>query len=337
MNLAMHNFDRDRKYFFLAVNTGFTENRLPDARCLDFYRIRSGHGLHCSIVGNVVIPNGTGTNDVSSGISADRAWHSLADVISEQGAIAGIQLASTWNGYKGMVSFVPPKDADPVSTYLKIASEISEEEIRNVFAELTRGTELAIDAGFRHIQLHAAHGYLFNLLLDSHFSPYAELALQLTSKWAEEIAASQSESSIRFSMWSGDPVFDQSRQKQIADDLILINVNYLDVSAGFYNVDKKLIYPSTADLLSERVDATMSIASENARTNFILSGKSSRAWDTSLPKNIHIGICRDLIANPNFLRDRDNGCKNCMKCHYFSRGQDSLTCGQWETSEVAAI
>lgn len=333
----MHNYEENRKYFFLAVNTGFTEHGLPDARCRDFYRLRSGHGLYCSIVGNVVIPNGRATNDVSSKISSSRAWHSLADVITGQGAIAGIQLASTWNGYKGMKAFVPQAGADPARAYLEIASTISEKGTRDAFAALTQGTELAIEAGFRHIQLHAAHGYLFNLLLDRHFSVHAELALQLACKWAKDVAASQSESSIRFSLWSGSSMIDQHRKKQIIDDLTVVGVKYFDVSAGFYNINKQLIYPSTVALLSARVDATVSIAAQHANTSFILSGKSAYAWDSSLPTNIHIGICRDLIANPNFLRDRGNGCTSCMKCHYFSRGEASLTCARWGQNADATL
>jgi NADPH2 dehydrogenase len=37
-----------------------------------------------------------------------------------------------------------------------------------------------------------------------------------------------------------------------------------------------------------------------------------------------------LIANPDYLRDKDNGCINAMKCHYYSRGEAHLTCGRWE-------
>jgi 2,4-dienoyl-CoA reductase-like NADH-dependent reductase (Old Yellow Enzyme family) len=173
--------------------------------------------------------------------------------------------------------------------------------------------------------------------LDRHFSVHAELAFQLACKWAKDVAASQSESSIRFSLLSGSSTIDQNRKMHIIDDLAAVGVKYLDVSAGFYNVNKKLIYPSTATLLAERVNATVRIASEYANSNFILSGKSAYAWDSSLPTNIHIGICRDLIANPNFLRDRGNGCTNCMKCHYFSRGEVSLACARWGQNVDATL
>jgi hypothetical protein len=45
--------------------------------------------------------------------------------------------------------------------------------------------------------------------------------------------------------------------------------------------------------------------------------------------NVHPGLCRDLIANPRFLDDRSDGCKNSGKCHYHTRGAGSVTCPRW--------
>src|SRR6266508_1789234 len=115
----MPNSDTGRKYFFLAVNTGFVEDGLPDARCRAFYRERSRHGLHCAIVGNVTTPGGTGSNDVCAEISAATEWHQLAEAIADEGALAGIQLASAWRGYCGMRRFVPRVGEDPVTEYRK--------------------------------------------------------------------------------------------------------------------------------------------------------------------------------------------------------------------------
>ena len=110
-------------------------------------------------------------------------------------------------------------------------------------------------------------------------------------------------------------------------------VNYLDVSSGFYDVNKRLIYPSLARLLQERRLETVALANRHTNTRFIYSGKSMRGSEAELPRNVHIGICRDLIANPDFLRDRDGGCINMMKCHWYSRGSDRINCGRWEADE----
>ena len=142
------------------------------------------------------------------------------------------------------------------------------------------------------------------------------------------------ESSLRFSLWTGHPSIDKHGQSQFIEIIVSLPVDYLDVSAGFYNVDKRLIYPTLPDVLSSRRTGTLDLARRYPHIQFIMSGKSSGAWDPSLPANVHVGICRDLIANPNFLRDRDQGCNDCMKCHYFSRGQSYLTCGRWTYPRV---
>lgn len=325
----MQSYVESRRYFFLAVNTGFTANGLPDERCKQFYHARSGNGLHCSIVGNVVTPKGLGTNDVCSEISESSAWQELATAISSRGALAGIQLSSTWEGYQGNRKFVPRAGDKPLDEYRTIGSSITSQQVVAAFDALNRGTELAIKAGFRHIQLHAAHGYLFNVMIDRRLSAYADLAQRLISRWAEDLASDKIETSIRFSMWSGDQVFDQDRSEYFADEIARLPVSYIDVSAGFYNINKRLIYPSTELELKDRTDSTLSIARRNHFQNFIISGKSNVAWNSSIPKNVHIGICRDLIANPNYLAVKSDGCETCMKCHYFSRKEAHIHCGKW--------
>ncbi len=96
----------DRKFFFLPVNTGFGINGEPDNKLIDFYKKRSGNSIHCSIVGNIVIPNGFGSNNQCLFISQSDKWKQLSSAINENGTIAGIQLSSTWPDYKGNRGFV---------------------------------------------------------------------------------------------------------------------------------------------------------------------------------------------------------------------------------------
>lgn len=326
-----------KRYFFLAVNTGLMSNGLPDARCRDFYRARSGNGLHCAIVGNVVTPNGFGSNDVCSKISGDSAWGNLAEAISEQGAIAGIQLSSTWTGYCGITKFVPKSRDEQAAVYQSLASSLTKSDAIAAFDSLRHGTELAVKAGFRHVQLHAAHGYLFNMLVDRRFSHHADFAIREIESWACELKSIEVETSIRFSMWTGHQAFDHVHPSKFTDEIASLSVDYLDASVGFYNLDKRLIYPSTSQILAERVAATLAIAKRHPNTKLILSGMSSHAWDSELPDNVEIGICRDLIANPNFMRERKNGCTTCMKCHYFSRGFSHISCGHWSNDSAQSV
>jgi NADPH2 dehydrogenase len=104
----------------------------------------------------------------------------------------------------------------------------------------------------------------------------------------------------------------------------------VDASSGYYNIDKRLIYPSVAAILDERRTDTAALASRHPAVQFILSGRASSAVH-AFPPNVHLGLCRDLIANPQFLDDPSRGCLNSGKCHYYSRGTGSVICPRWLT------
>jgi NADPH2 dehydrogenase len=329
MSGDMRNCDVERrKYFFLAVNTGLVIDALPDERCRTFYRERSGPEVYCAIVGNVVIPSGSPSNNVCSFISDSPTWKDLASAITEQGTIAGIQLSSTWEGYKGIRKFA--STAGGITGYVDAAQSISRKQIIQTLDGLERGTEHAVNAGYRHIQLHAAHGYLFNLLLDYRFSPMLDFVARHIERWASELHKIGVETSLRVSFGTGDKEYDLVDGGRALDSMVSYSVDYIDLSHGFYNVDKRLIYPSTPKILAERSKINLAVAKKYPDKNFILSGKSALAWESVLPNNINIGICRDLIANPDFIKTRQNGCANCMTCHYFSLGRSDLNCGRWK-------
>lgn len=320
----------NRKYFFLAVNTGYTDDGLPNSQCRSFYSERSGNGLYCTIVGNVVIPNGAATNTSCSYISTDAEWGYLAKAIDESGAKPGIQLAATWDGYEGNRKFIPGDRDQSLQQYEAAASELTENTLTRTIEGLNKGSDLAIEHGFQHIQIHAAHGYLFNLLLDPRFSSLATQTGEAISSWAERMRSKGIETSLRFSMRTGHPKLDEEDKYELLDHIATIPVDYLDASEGFYNLDKRLIYPSSLAITEARMTLTSHYARRYPHISFIASGKLASLAEEAMPSNVHIGLCRDLIANPNFLLHKVNGCSDKMKCHYFSRGESKLTCGKWE-------
>lgn len=318
----------NRRIFFLAVNTGYTKNGIPERRFSDFYSERSGRGLHCAIVGNVAIPNGFGTNNSTPRIERNKIWHEIAGSISDKGSLPGIQLSTTWENYTGARKFIARTPTEQLDLYRYVASKFDKDHIKKQFLSLEKATRIAIDSGFKHIQLHAAHGYFFNLILDKRFSIYHDLAIELTQEWLVSTRQANIETSVRISTVTGADEFDQ-KESSFLEEIISIPFEYHDISEGFYNINKKLIYPSIKNILVDRINRNIEIAVNYPKNNFIASGKSHALKQKNLPKNIHIGICRDLIANANFLYEQDKGCKNKMKCHYYSRGQSSMTCGLW--------
>jgi len=201
---------------------------------------------------------------------------------------------------------------------------------------LDEGTEIAVGAGFRHIQVHSAHGYLFSLLVDDRLNPDASQVRQWLAEWAKRWSAAGIETSIRISLRTGDSEFDQVGRHDFHRQIAVLGFDFVDVSSGFYNIDKRLIYPGRPEVIRARRDETTELANRFPEQRFILSGRALLELETDLPPNIHIGLCRDLIANPDYLKDRGKGCMNSGKCHYFSRRADHITCTQWLQWERAS-
>ena len=132
-----------------------------------------------------VVPEGRISPDDSGLWSAAHAaaFAPIVDFIHAQGSIAAIQLAhagrkastrAPWDpagpgraiapdeprGWQVVApSALPFRDGDPVPHAL------TEAELDDVVATFVRGARFALDAGFRVIELHMAHGYLLNEFL----------------------------------------------------------------------------------------------------------------------------------------------------------------------------
>lgn len=319
-----------RLKFFVGLNTGYVVNGSPDARMIEFYQRRSSNDLFCAVVGNVVIPRWYGTNSNTPCISRDSRWHDLASAISNRGTLPGIQLAAVWESYFGERSFRPPNGRNLIEYSRDIARRIGIKGIRFAMQSLEEAASLAIEAGFRHLQIHAAHGYLFNLLADDRINSNAAETLFLINNWVNKHSNSCIETSIRISLKSGDTTFDTDGNHRFYSQIVEIPFDFIDISSGFYNINKQLIYPGRPDLLRDRRLETIHLARRFPDRNFIISGRALVHPEHDLPSNLHIGLCRDLIANPDYLRDSSRHCKNHGKCHYYSRGENSLTCAQWK-------
>lgn len=319
----------DKRIFFLGVNTGYITDGLPDSRYVEFYRQRSSRALHCAIIGNVVVPRGFGSNAATPMITADPVWSEVAAVIAASGSLPGIQLATSWSGYAGTPKFIGGNPAQVIADARSLVDGLGREGIAAAVEAFDEAASIAVDHGFRHVQLHAAHGYLLSLLIDRRINPRNEETLEPLSRLAERLASSAIETSIRISLITGDPYFDAVGAAGFQDRVAALPFDFIDLSSGFYNIDKRLIYPSRPEVITDRRSMTVEVARRHADRKFILSGRAMQAYGL-LPDNLHVGLCRDLIANPSFLAQIDKGCQNRSKCHYFSRGEQSLRCALWD-------
>ncbi|PST84849.1 NADPH dehydrogenase NamA [Pedobacter yulinensis] len=106
-------------------------------------------------------------------------FREICTFINDQGSVAGIQLAHA--GRKA--SFMPPWEGDeqvmsgpgswqtvapsplPFKPQHKTPVELDDQEIARITTDFVRAAERALAAGFRVIEIHAAHGYLVHQFL----------------------------------------------------------------------------------------------------------------------------------------------------------------------------
>lgn len=327
----------DRRTFFLGVNTGYVTAGLPDDRFVEFYKSRASSHLHCAIVGNVVVPGGFGSNAATPTLTDNVVWEQVATAIAAQGTVPGIQLATAWEGYKGSRKFVGQAGDQVINTARALVHTMGRDGIEDILDTFDSAAQMARDHGYGHVQVHAAHGYFLSLLVDARIYAEAEHVLDRLAAMATRLATDGCESSIRISLKTGDAAFDADGREEFQDRIAALPFDFFDLSSGFYNIDKRLIYPSLSHIRSERLAESLSVAARHPAKAFILSGRAAHVAPASLPLNVHIGLCRDLIANPNFLTDPARGCCGKNKCHYFSRGAEHLTCALWEQDIVHPV
>jgi NADPH2 dehydrogenase len=324
---------RDRLVFLLAINTGFVTGGVPDDRYIDFYRRRSSPQLHSAIIGNVIVPGGYASNDATPTLSSARVWAEVARVIRDGGSLPGIQLGTAWAGYTGSRSFLSAKRHEVIAEARRLVASLGREGLGEVLDSFDKATIVAVGHGFTHVQVHAAHGYLPSLMVDRRINPDASWAIDRLASLGERLRGQKIETSIRISLRTGDSDFDSAGTADLQDELAALPFDFVDLSSGFYNINKRLIYPARPDDLDARLHETLAVAYRHPGRAFILSGRAMSQSTADLPPNIHLGLCRDLIANPRFLSEPMNGCQNHGKCHYYSRGSAHVTCPRWTETE----
>ena len=221
-------------------------------------RAVGGAGL-VIVEASAVSPEGRIT-DWDSGIWSERhaeAFRPIVEFIHAQGSIAGIQIAHAgrkastaqpWNGGAVIAegphawtpvapSAIPFRDGDPVPHALTI------EEIDEVVAQFVRSAELSLQAGFKALEIHAAHGYLLHEFLsplcnvrDDEYGGSLENRMRLTLRVAREVRAAWPDELplfVRISAtdWAKGG-WDLEQSIELAKRLRALGVDLIDCSSG---------------------------------------------------------------------------------------------------------
>lgn len=143
----------------------------PTAEQINLYRRWAEGGLAVSIVGEVQGTPGYAEkpgNLVLNEVSDVGQFRDLAERGSRNGALLWLQL-----GHAGALAYAPtsnPKGPSALDVPGLRCAEMSESEIRQVPKDFARTAQLAQQAGFGGVQIHAAHGFLLSQFLSPLFN-----------------------------------------------------------------------------------------------------------------------------------------------------------------------
>ncbi|HEX2833478.1 MAG TPA: NADH:flavin oxidoreductase/NADH oxidase [Thermoanaerobaculia bacterium] len=170
------------------------------------------------------------------------AFRPIVEFIHAQGSVAGIQIAHAgrkastevpWRGGRAIVdgphswttlapSAIPFREGDPPP------HPLTADEIEEVIAQFVRATKLALRAGFRVLELHAAHGYLLHQFL----SP-------LCNKRDDEYGGSL-ENRMRFTL----RITDACRREWPEELPLFVRISATDWAEGGWNLEQSIVLAS---------------------------------------------------------------------------------------------
>jgi 2,4-dienoyl-CoA reductase-like NADH-dependent reductase (Old Yellow Enzyme family) len=185
------------------------------------------------------------------------AFARIVEFIHAQGSVAGIQLAHAgrkastekpWRGGRAIAdgphswtpvapSSIPYRAGDPIPHALSSA------EIDEVIAQFARAAQLALRAGFRVVEIHAAHGYLLHEFLsplsntrDDDYGGALENRMRLTLRVAQAVRAAWPDElplfvRISASDWA-EGGWDVAQSVILARRLRDLGVDLIDCSSG---------------------------------------------------------------------------------------------------------
>lgn len=329
---------------FAPINPGFARNGRPTARLLRFQRERAGPAIGLSYVGNVAITvigrSNRSTPVLETGADSKR-YAVLCRAIKRAGSLAGIQLAVAPSELQPKRHWRADDIVGEVCRLRQLLEALSSAEVRSMLSRFVSATAEARRAGFDVIQIHAAHGYALALLLDGAFNSRTGY-FAADGVWLDDfarqlrVAAGNALISVRLNVESGlrDAATDHASAARLALRLTRSGVDMIDLSAGFYTVDRRMIYPAARGVMPY-LGVARALANEVQQPVVFAGGVHDlRVLPPELPRNLFVGIGRALIADPLFAEKARRGehrattwCARTNRCHYFSAGRDGITCG----------
>lgn len=329
------------KFDFAPINTGFAKNGIYDTRILNFHSVRSGKNIETAYVGNVSVNVKRTTNSSTAFFNKQNNLFlkKLATVISDNGSLPGIQIASRLSA----ISANKHWESDPyvhTAEAIKEITDLSDEDLDEEIQSIKKGIYFAVEAGFSVIQIHAAHGYLLSRLVNRKINQRSGKYAFGCLNWLKQLATFTKNLSsdvifdVRLNILDGieKDTTEIAYKKNIIKWCIEQGCQKVSLTNGFYDINKHLIYPCDEKFAHANLIRAIAIAEEHPEISFSIAGNmlSALSKGSRLPNNLIIALGRALIADPNaisnFKAGKASQCSFCGECHYYSLGKASLTC-----------
>lgn len=328
-----------------------TEFADPDGkvtpRLRDYYRARAEGGVAAVIVeGANVHPSGKGWPNHLSAYDYEHleGLTRLAADIKRAGAIAILQIMHCGRQTKASHSGMQPLAPSPIPCprTREMPRELTLLEIQGLVEAFAQATELARDANFDAVELHAAHGYLINQFLspysnkrsDEYGGPLEDrtrFLCQIIAR-ARELVGERFPLLCRISADEFVPGgIDLPQAKEIAQTLARLRIAAIHVSAGVYESYHR---PSSPAGSGEAVFADLARGIRSAVSVPVIAvgriPSPEKAQEIlSLHKADLIAFGRALIADPELIAKAQYGrtseaipCIGCNVCNHRSRRRE---------------
>ena len=298
------------------INTGLYVEGESTSANEEFFQKRARGGVDICMVGNIAVAERNVPNDSTGVMSSSKKWSELASVIRRSGSKPGIQLSATLPGYKGQTAFTSTKQDKELRSYQTLFNKMTQREWEYLVMRFVDAVDLAFEHGFDHVQIHAAHGYAFSIALDPVINP-ASIGIGPMSVLLQHISKKFSNcSSLRIS-WCTGLAYDDQRQARILNFWRpFARTIELDLSNGYYNMDKHLIYPPHKLGEAPYLQNAATLAQTYPYASFTVAGN---IWNPYIlasycPPNINFAIARALIADPNHVQTMKKSTMLCDDC-----------------------
>lgn len=293
----------------------------PGDMVATYYAQRAEAGLIVT-EGTAPSPNGLGYARIPGLFSPEqvRGWRKVTDAVHKAGGRIFVQLMHTGrvshplNMPAGSRILAPSPvtlsgkiwtDAQGEQPYATPA-EMTEEDIRATIAEFARSAELAVEAGFDGVELHAANGYLINQFLNTATNQrkdgwggnvgnrmrfVVEVARQAAARIGRERVGMRLSPYGVFNDMAIDPAMDETFER-LATELDAIGLVYVHLADH-----SSMGAPEVPAAIKRKIRAAF-------RGTLILSGGYDRARaeaDLSAKKGDLVAFGRPFISNPRLV------------------------------------